>query len=162
MRFCLLLLSLVLVGCSSTPPPTNVPYVVNTEIIIGNTVNPYAQVPFHPIVLRVYQLQEKGSFVNAEFLDLYNDDRNVLGASMIDALYLDPMLPGDHQLEIDLQREARYIAVMAEFADYTNAKSKAVLKLIATPDTQVVSIRVNGLSVEISQRAKIVKSWWQF
>ncbi|MGB1237011.1 MAG: type VI secretion system lipoprotein TssJ [Pseudomonadales bacterium] len=154
--FCALLIG----GCSSKPAPTNTPFSVESRWVIGDQVNPYGGVDHHPIVLRLYQLREPGAFNNAEFLDIYLDDRKALGASLIDAQYLQPMLPGEQTLALDIQRDSRYLAVFAEFADYKSAVGKALLKLDDNPDLQVITVNVNALVVELSAKAKKKKGWW--
>lgn len=160
-RFFLLIATLLLIsGCSSSGSTVSVPYTVSMGVETAGDVNQYGDGEAHPVVLRVYQLTEVGGFKNAEFLDLYNSDRKVLASSLIDVLHLGPLLPGtQQQIEIDLQQDARYLAVMAEFADYTNASAKAVLKLTEKPDEQLISIRVNGLMVSFVQPKP--SSWWQ-
>lgn len=160
-KFFLLITTLLLIsGCSSSGSTVSVPTPVSVGLEIADDVNQYGDGAAHPVVLRVYQLTEVGSFKNAEFLDLYNSDRKVLASSLIDVLHLGPLLPGTQkQIELDLQQEARYLAVMAEFAEYTNASAKAVLKLTEKPEEQLISIRVNGLLVSFAQPQP--SSWWQ-
>ncbi len=154
---------LVLVGCSSTPPaPSTVPFSVQSKIVVGNQVNPYGSFVYHPIVVRVYQLREPGAFSNSEFIDIFLDDRKALGASLIDVLYMDPLLPGEHSLNLEIQRDTRYLGVFAEFAEYRDAKGRALVKFEGKPDKKEILIKVNGLSIELSLPEKPVeKSWWQ-
>ncbi|MEH6577997.1 MAG: type VI secretion system lipoprotein TssJ [Amphritea sp.] len=162
MKLLILMISAVLLvaGCSSQQTAVSVPYNVAVEIDIADDVNQYGDGEPHSIVLRLYQLTEVGGFQNAQFLDLYNNDRQLLGSSLVDVLHLEPMVPGkQQQIDIDLQRQSRYLAVMAEFADYSNANSKAVIKLVEQQEDQPVSIRVTGLTVSIAQQPG--KSWWQ-
>lgn len=163
-RFLLLLMiSLLISGCSSKPlPPTNVPFVVEFNLSIGKQVNPYAGVNSHPIVLRLYQLREPGVFTSADFLDIYRDDRKTLGASLIDVKYLEPIVPGDSSLTVDVQRDTRYVGVFAEFADYKEAQSQALVRLDDHPDLQIITVQVNGLVVDISMKIKPTKPWYKF
>ncbi len=163
MRIVGVLALFILAGCSSTPPPpSNVPFSVQSKIVVGNQVNPYGSFAYHPIVVRVYQLREPGAFSNSEFIDIFLDDRKALGASLVDVLYMDPMLPGEHSLNLEIQRDTRYLGVFAEFAEYRDAKGRALVKLEDQPDKKEILIEVNGLSIDLSLPDKPVeKSWWQ-
>jgi len=163
MRSLAILLLLILAGCSSTPPPISIlPFSVQSEIIVGSKVNPYGEFSYHPLALRFYQLREPGAFTNSEFIDIYIDDRKALGASLVDVLYIDPMLPGQHSLTLEIQRSTRYLGVFAEFAEYREANGRALVKLEEEPDLKIVLVNVNGLSIDMSLQEKPAeKSWWQ-
>jgi len=159
-RTLLAALLLLAVGCSSNQSPVSVPYSVTIGVELADDINPYGDGSAHPLVLRLYQLTELGGFQNAEFLDLYNGDRKVLSDSLVDVLSIGPLTPGtQRQVAIELQREARFLGVMAEFADYGSASSKAVIKLSDQPAKQDISIRVSGLLVSIVEPPK--RAWWQ-
>lgn len=155
----LTLCSLFLLACSSNKPAPTTPFNVTVQVDVAADVNRYGNGDPHPVVLRLYQLTESGRFKSAEFLDLYNRDKEVLGAAMVDVLSLDPLAEGQHKIKIDLQRQSRYLAVFAEFANYTEANSKAVIQLDEEPEDQVLMIRVSGLSVAVGQQP--AKAWWQ-
>ena len=157
----LLSLSALIIGCSSKPLPSQLPFSVTTHLNIGAQVNPFNHTASHPIVLRIYQLRESGAFNNAGFIDLYLNDRDVLGASLIDAQYLKPVSPGQKILTLDIQRDTLYIAVLAEFSDYSNAVGKSILRLDRHPDQKIMVVHVNGLVVDITMQAKPKKAWWQ-
>ncbi|MFC3152729.1 type VI secretion system lipoprotein TssJ [Litoribrevibacter euphylliae] len=137
-------------GCSSNDP---IPLIVSHKVIIsvGDEVNPYGGNKSHPIVLRVYQLSESGTFQKSGFIDLYRKDIEVLGGSLVDVHNVPPLVPGEqYTLALDIHRQSQYLAVFAEFANYDNAKSKAVIKLPQDSEAQLV-IRVSGLSVSITE-----------
>ncbi|GLQ32878.1 type VI secretion system lipoprotein TssJ [Litoribrevibacter albus] len=141
---------MALLGCSSNEP---IPLIVSHQVIIsvGDEVNPYGGNKSHPIVLRVYQLSESGTFQKSGFIDLYRNDIEVLGGSLVDLHNVQPLVPGEqHTLTLDIHRQSQYLAVFAEFANYDNAKSKDVIKLPQDNEAQLV-IRVSGLSVSITE-----------
>ena len=147
----------LITGCSSnSSSPT-----ANAQAFVA----PY-QVEFNieqqarPIVIRIYQLSEFGVFENTEFLDLYSKDRESLAETLIDVTSLAPMLPSKVQkVTLDVQQEARYIAVLGEFADYADAEVKAYVALAETPEQYPVYIRVSGKKIAISQ--PVDESWWK-
>lgn len=153
---CLLLLA----GCSSQPETTTQPFRLSITVEADDEINPYGDGESHPVVLRLYQLTEDGAFENARFLDLYQKDRPLLGDSLVDVRYLDPQLPGQQQqMEFDIQRQTRYLAVLAEFADYNNASAKALVGLGEDPQSEPMIIRVSGLRVSIG--AAPAEPWWK-
>jgi type VI secretion system protein VasD len=160
--FLISIISLLIIGCSSTPQPTNVPFAVQFDLSVGKQINPYGGVNSHPIVLRLYQLRQPGVFSSADFLDIYLDDRKTLGASLIDVKYLEPIVPGENSLTLDVQRDTRYVGVFAEFADYKDAQSQALVRLDDNPDLQIISVQANGLVVGISMKIKPKKPWYKF
>ncbi len=155
------LLAMVLVACSSSSPQETPPPVSHVlHITTAGQLNPYGGENAHPVVLRLYQLSEAGSFRNAAFLDLYQNDQQVLASTLVDTLYLDPLLPGtEQQINIDVHFRSRYLAVLAEFSEYENAVSRALLKLDEDNEDQEFKIEVAGLRVSLETQPE--KSWWQ-
>jgi type VI secretion system protein VasD len=143
----------VLIGCASNEPA---PLIVahDVTISVGNEVNPYGGSKSHPVVIRIYQLSESGTFQKAEFIELYRKDIEVLGGSLVDVNNVPPLLPGqEHTVKLDIHRQTQYLAVFAEFANYDNAKSKDFIKLPQDDEARLV-IRVSGLSVSITPVAE--------
>lgn len=157
----------LITGCSSnsSSPTANAqafvaPYQVEFNIETLDDINPYGDQQARPIVIRIYQLSEFGVFENTEFLDLYSKDRESLAETLIDVTSLAPMLPSKVQkVTLDVQQEARYIAVLGEFADYADAEVKAYVALAETPEQYPVYIRVSGKKIAISQ--PVDESWWK-
>lgn len=157
----LTLLSVLLSGCSSQQEQS-LPYPVNITVQIADNVNPYGTGSAHPVVLRIYQLSETGQFKNANFLDLYSKDRDTLGNALVDVQHLQPLTQGEHEVSLDLLPSSRYLGVFAEFANYTDAESKAILTLLSDQsdqENQVIRVQLDGLKVSIEQYEN--KAWWQ-
>ncbi|OUR74327.1 type VI secretion system-associated lipoprotein [Marinomonas sp. 42_23_T18] len=158
-------LTALISGCSSNSPSVNsqafvAPYKVVFNIETLDDINTYGDQQARPLVIRIYQLSENGVFDNTEFLDLYSKDRESLAKTLIDVTSLPPMLPGKTQtMTLDVQQESRYIAVLGEFADYSNAEVKAYVALAETPELYPIYIRVSGKKIAISQ--PVAESWWK-
>ncbi|MBY4677075.1 type VI secretion system lipoprotein TssJ [Marinobacterium arenosum] len=151
---------LLLSGCSSQQTSPTMTYKLPITVQIDAEVNPYGDGESHPIVLRLYQLTENGAFQNAPFIDLFKKDRQLLGGSLVDVLYLEPQLPGQtQQMEFDIQQQTRYLAVLAEFADYGNASGKSLVQLGQDPQSEPMIISVSGLRVSIDREP--AKPWWK-
>lgn len=150
----------VLAACSSNPPAFLAPYKVEFNVIPTDDINIYSDDKARPVKVRVYQLNEVGPFKNADFLTLYNKDREVLAASLIDVITLPPVLPGvEQKLILDIQQEARYLAVLAEFANYESTTTKSFIGLVEKPDEHPVFIRITSTKIELTQ--PVESAWWQ-
>jgi len=151
---------LFLSGCSSQPPAATMTYKMPIKIELSDDVNPYGDNKSHSVVLRLYQLIENGTFENTAFIDLYEKDRQLLGDSLVDVLYLEPQLPGQIvQKDFDIQQQTRYLAVLAEFADYGNAVGKTLVPLGDEPESAAMVIRVTGLRISIEREPG--QAWWK-
>lgn len=147
-------------ACSSNPPAFLAPYKVEFNVVPTDDINIYSDDKARPVKVRVYQLNEVGPFKNADFLTLYNKDREVLAASLIDVITLPPVLPGvEQKLILDIQQEARYLAVLAEFANYESTTTKSFIGLVEKPDEHPVFIRITSTKIELTQ--PVESAWWQ-
>ncbi len=156
----LLLGVMVLSACSSNSPAFLAPYKVEFNVVPTDDINIYSDDEARPVKVRVYQLNEVGPFKNADFLALYNQDREVLGSALIDVITLPPVLPGVSQtLSLDIQQEARYLAVLAEFANYETTSTKSFIGLVEKPDKHPVFIRITSTKIEMTQPVK--SPWWK-
>ena len=158
-----LLASLLLSSCSSNKVQSVVPFKVPISIEAADDINQYGDGRARSVVVRIYQLTEPGPFENAEFLDLFQSDKLLLADSLVDVLYLDPLIPGSQRdITLDVQVQTRYLAVLAEFADYINAQSKSLAALSETPDKYPAYIRLNGQAVTLTvTQPQPKKHWWQ-
>lgn len=159
---CAFLSVLLLAGCSSKQVQTVLPYSVPVSIEVADDVNQYGDGRPRSVVVRIYQLTEPGPFENAEFLDLYQSDTLLLADSLVDVRYLDPLVPGSElQMNLDVQVQSRYLAVLAEFADYINARATGIAVLSEEPDQYPVYIRLNGRVIDLSvTQPEEKKRWW--
>ncbi|AEF53720.1 type VI secretion system lipoprotein TssJ [Marinomonas posidonica] len=151
----------ILVGCSSSgsSPTFLPPFKVEVNIIPAEDINVYSDGSPHPVAIRVYQLREIGAFTKSEFLELYNQDRSVLNEALVDMINISPVLPGKTQkLTLDIQQEARYLAVLAEFANYRQLVTKSYISLADDPDENPVYIRITSTEIDIKQ--PVDDSWW--
>ncbi|MCZ2720867.1 type VI secretion system lipoprotein TssJ [Marinomonas sp. 15G1-11] len=156
----LLISALLLIACSSNSPAFLSPYKVEFNVIPTDDINIYSDDEARPVKVRVYQLNEIGPFKNADFLSLYNKDREILADSLIDVVTLPPVIPGVAQkLSLDIQQEARYLAVLVEFANYETTTTKSFIGLVEDPDEHSVFIRITSTKIELTQ--PVESAWWQ-
>ena len=77
------LLALAVAGCRSKPPkPPPPPPPAKAAIIVSRDVNPDSAGRPSPIVVRLYQLKEEGSFNSASYFALSDKEQATLGPSL--------------------------------------------------------------------------------
>lgn len=160
----LTILTLLMSGCSSSGSSNSsaaflAPYKIEVNIIPSDDINVYSDGSAHPVAIRIYQLREIGAFKQSEFLALYNQDRSVLEDALIDVTKVSPVIPGKSQkIALDVQQETRYLAVLAEFANYDKLETKSFVSLVEKPDEHPVFIRITNTKISIEQ--PVDDSWW--
>ncbi|OAN17832.1 Type VI secretion lipoprotein/VasD [Photobacterium jeanii] len=141
----------MLSGCSSWMFwKDNSPAVVVAHIEAANNINPNIDGLASPLEVRIYQLADSEAFKQANFLDLYNDDQGALKADLLSKRQLASVLPsGKQSVEIPQINEVKYIGVIAAFANYREAKNKAIVAV--EPDTKIeVNVMIDGINVSVT------------
>ena len=159
-RLAVLLLTLVLGGCSLWPASEPTIERQGLTLEADSQINGYAG-SSHSVVVRLYQLSSAGSFKSTPFLELYSDDKARLGDSFIALDTLAPVRPGERrEVNFDLYPNTRFLAVLAEFSDYANARPKSILRLDEDTLDEPLAIDIDGLQISLEVREQ--KPWWQF
>jgi len=126
------------------------PLQVIVNIEAANNINPNIDGLASPLEVRIYQLQDSEAFNQASFIDLYSDDQGVLKAGLLSKRNLDSVLPSEErQVAIPLIAETEYIAIVAAFADFREAKNKVILQ-IQPGFPVVVEVKVDGVNISIT------------
>lgn len=139
----LLALLFLLAGCASNPTPTR----VEARIETAEQVNPGAGVQTAPVVVRVYALSASSPFDSSDFFSLYENDRQVLGETL---LYREErqLNPGESwPLEMRLPANAHFLGVIAAFQQIDRAQWRALVPLRASKRSRV-RIRIEGNHVQ--------------
>lgn len=141
-------LSLLLSGCSYFTDEIQPQLTV--ELTTQNNINPNVNGEASPLELRIYQLSDNDAFDQATFLQLYSDDQSALKSGLISTRHLQSILPGESRTEnFPLSLETKYIAVLGAFANYREAKSKAIYK-VDQFGLVTVYVSVDGINISIS------------
>ena len=121
------------------------------SFIADKDLNPDdADVP-SPVIIRMYELKSTKLFKNANFIDLYERDTEVLGKSMIVKQALKAIKPNEkNERSFVLSKDTAYIGLYVEFLQYENAKYKVTLPVA---QTNVVS---SSATVQLSGNRIIV------
>lgn len=104
-----------------------------------------------PLFVRMYELKSDKQFNKANFIDLYERDKEVLGADMITKQRLKRLTPGEaRDDEYVLDSQTRFVGLFAEFSQYKDASFKVIIPVSPTnviASSAVVAISGNRVSV---------------
>ncbi len=146
---CAIAVVLSISGCSLFSEEIIQPRLI-LKIKAQNNINSNINGLPSPLALRVYQLSDSNAFEQADFLQLFEDDQNALKSGLISKRDLPSISPSEvREVSYPLSTDAKYIAVVAAFADYREAKSKALYK-IDQFGLVTVNIAIDGLNLSVS------------
>ncbi len=98
------------------------------EFIVDSNINPDDNANPSPLFVRMYELKSRQKFDKADFIDLFERDKAVLGDSLIARHKLRRFAPGESREEtLLLDANTRYIGLYAEFLQYKNSKFSVVI-----------------------------------
>ena len=128
---------LTLSACSSINSSIGGLFNMDTDLEIkfkvDSDVNPDDEKKPSPLFVRMYQLKSTKMFDRANFIDLYEKDKDVLGADFISGQKLRRIKPGESRNEnFVLNKETRFIGLYAEFLKYKNASFKLIIPVVPT------------------------------
>ncbi|MCW8332979.1 type VI secretion system lipoprotein TssJ [Vibrio sp. SCSIO 43135] len=150
--------ALFLAGCSSDPVPVVTKHTFSIKA--DATLNTYQGNQANPVIVRLYQLTDKQMFSQLAFIDLYNQDIQLLAANLVSKQILPAVLPNSNQtIEIDVNKNTQYLAVLVEFADYQNSEAKSVT-MLPTDEDQYVELYLSGIKAQLNIITPD-SSWWQ-
>lgn len=99
-----------------------------------------------PVFIRMYELKSKKMMKKSDFIELYERDKEVLGADMLAVHKLKHFKPGDSRSEhFVLSPKTHYVALYAEFLEFKHSKYKLIIPVVANNVFRnSVVIRVTG------------------
>jgi len=118
---------------------------VDSNINLDENKNP------SPLFIRLYELNSPKMFSKSDFINLYDRDKESLGADMVSKQVLKRLKPGeDSQFKLVLDKETKYVGLYAEFLDYNGAKYKMVFPVVANNVIRTaVKIHVSGNKINL-------------
>lgn len=126
---CLLLITIVLSGCSFLNPYSDVTK-VNIRLNGSGYLNPDLRGRPSPVVVRVYELKNAVNFVNADFFSLYTNAKNVLGSDLIATEEME-LRPGQRiHLRYRVAEGTQYVGIVAAYRDLSDTTWRYVVKTI--------------------------------
>lgn len=137
----------VLAGCTTVGKTLDLDTEFEVSFVVDENINPNDEGRASPLKLRFYELKDLTTIKNANFIDLYKDDKKILGASLLKTRILNPFTPGESRKEnFIIDPTAKYIAVFAEFIEYEGAKFKLAIPAEAYRDNaQVIYLKDNQI-----------------
>ena len=124
-------LSLGLISCSSSKSRVGGVFNLDTDLkltmIMSTDINPDDQNRPSPVFVRFYQLKSSAGFEKADFIDIYERDKEVFGGDIVNKQTLKPLAPGETRTErLVLEPGTRAIAIYAEFSQYVGSGYKVI------------------------------------
>jgi type VI secretion system protein VasD len=138
-------------GCSSSKSRVGGVFNLDTDLKltfqVSSDINPDDNNRPSPVFVRFYQLKSATAFDKADFIDIYERDKEIFGGDIVNKQTLKPLVPGETRTErLVLEPGTRAIAIYAEFSQYAGSTYKVVF-----PITENNVIR-NAETVQISGR----------
>ncbi len=115
-------------------------------------INPDDQKTPSPLFIRMYELKSTKMFERANFLDLFERDKETLGADMIAKQRLKRIKPGENtDISFVLDEKTQFIGLYAEFSEYKNANFKVIIPVAShnvISSSATIHIAGNSLSIQ--------------
>ncbi len=141
----------------STPKETP----VKLSISASDNINPSQLSKANPVVLRFYQLSAIEAFESAQVLDLYKQDSTTLADALIKKQTISSILPNElRQITLALQPNTKFLAVFAQFSDYSQAKTKAWLDISKIDDLENITLSIESLTINMQEATE--DSFWSW
>lgn len=142
--------AVALTACGTTPPPPPKldPATIDAKLVASAQVNPDSRKRPSPVVVRVYELKARTQFDAADFISLFERDKDVLGSELVtkDEYVL---RPGEtKELARQPQPDTKFLAVLVGFRDLEKSRSRAVAAIEPNKVNRWV-IKVDALTVGI-------------
>jgi len=142
-----------LTACQSTNSALGKPLGLDTDLLIDFKVdadiNPDEQGRASPLFIRMYQLKAKKMMKKADFIELYERDKEMLGADLISSHKLKRFKPGESRAELFvLDKKTHYVALYAEFFNFRESRYKLIIPVVANNvfrDSVTIRVTGNGL-----------------
>lgn len=119
------------------------------NFIMSHDGNPDDNRRASPVFTRLYQLRDAHQFENLGFIELYEQDLNLLGNDVIHKVRLKEFVPGEKRsLHYKLDLATEQVALFAEFIQYQHSQNRLVLPIQArSQNTFTILITNNQLKL---------------
>jgi len=109
-------------------------------------INPDELGKASPLFIRMYEMKAKKMIKKADFIEIYERDKEVLGADMVNMHKLKHFKPGEKRTEhFVLDKDTRYVVLYGEFLEFKDSKYKLIIPVVANNVFRnSVVIRVSG------------------
>jgi len=124
---------------------------LDARIVTSASLNPDPTGRPSPVVVRLYELADRGTFESADFFGIYDNEASTLGTDMLSREELE-LKPGERrEVTHDLDDKTRYLGVVVAYRELDNALWRAVAE-IRPGQTNQFTIGVGGQTVSVVKR----------
>ncbi len=116
------------------------------DFVVDADINPDELGKPSPLFIRMYELKTSKMMKKADFIGIYERDKEVLGADLVNVHKLKRFKPGESRTEhFVLGKGTNYVALYAEFLEFKGSRFKLIIPVIANNVVRnSVAIRVSG------------------
>lgn len=116
------------------------------DFVVDSDINPDELGTASPLFIRMYELKASKMMKKADFIEIYERDKKVLGADMLVVHKLKHFKPGENRTEnFVLSKDTNYVALYGEFLEFKESKYKLIIPVVANNVFRnSVVIRVSG------------------
>jgi len=127
------------------------------EFKVDADINPDELGKASPLFIRMYELTSNKMMKKADFIEIYERDKEVLGADMVTVHKLKHLKPGESRTEhFVLDKKTNYVALYAEFLEFKESKFKLIIPVVANNVIRnSVVIRVSGNELIFDEKADV-------
>jgi type VI secretion system protein VasD len=101
------------------------------QFLVEADINPDETGLASPLFIRMYELKAEKIMKKADFIDIFEGDKEVLGADLVDMHKLKPFKPGESRSELFvLNKNTRFVGLYAEFLEFKESKFKLVIPVV--------------------------------
>jgi len=135
------------VPVQAAPAPPK-PSVAEMSFVVGADINPDLTGRPSPVIVRTYELKSATVFNSSDFFAMFDRDKEVLGGDLV-ARDEWALTPGNSRQALkNLQRDTRYVGVVAAFRDLDRARWRATTFVYPNQTTRM-EIRLDRNEVNI-------------
>lgn len=144
------ILMITLIACQSMNSSVGGYFGLDTDLqidfVVDADINPDELGKASPLFIRMYELSSKKMMKKADFIEIYERDKDVLGADLVAVHKLKRLKPGESRTEhFVLDKKTNFVALYAEFLEFKEAKYKIIIPVVANNVFRnSVTIRVSG------------------
>lgn len=104
-----------------------------------------------PVIIKMYELKSPDMFEKSNFIDIFEQDSEILGADLIDTHRLKHLQPGEERMvRFVLDEKTKYVGLFAEFLMYKDATYKLVIPIAQTnvfSSSAEIKVSTNTLAI---------------
>lgn len=130
------IIGVVLSSCTSLNSAIGSYFGMDTDLqvdfVVDSDINPDESGKASPLFIRMYELKAPKSMKQADFIDIYERDKELLGEDLVAVHKLKRFKPGESRTEhYVLDKNANYVAYYAEFLNFKDSKYKVIVPVVA-------------------------------